>query len=96
LVSNGFYPIIFWLFLIIIFQVFLSLRKNRFLGLLIPLGFLFLAGYNLFKSLYVSNPRPTMAEGIYMTLGLFGIGVFGLVYLICRSVLWYQNKRRIK
>ncbi len=68
-------------------QVFLSTRKGVALGFILPILFLTLAGYNLYKSLFVYNPYPTMAEGMYMTLGLIGFGITLVTLIICMLAL---------
>jgi len=77
-------------FLIAGLQLVLSMRRHGVLAYLLPTCFLFLAGYNLYKSLFVYNPHPTMAEGIYMALGLFGFASSTLILLICRV---YQGRK---
>ncbi len=78
-------------FLIVGFQLFLSSRRLRLLGYILPAFSLFLAAYNLYKSLFVYNPRPTMAEGIFLSLGLFGFAVSTLTLLIHKL---YQGRRK--
>ena len=73
------------LFLLIVsLQLLLLTQKKKMLGYILPAYFLFLAAYNLYKSLFVYNPYPTMAEGMLMTLGLFGFAVSGITLIIFR------------
>ncbi len=74
------------LFLIIGIQVLLATRKQRVLGYVMPTLFLILGGSNLYKSLYVYNPYPTMAEGMYMTFGLIGFGISTVTLVVCRMI----------
>ena len=73
-------------FLIIGIQVLLTTRKQRVLGYIMPGLFLILAGYNLYKSLYVYIPHPTMAEGMFMTFGLIGFGISSVTLVVCRII----------
>jgi hypothetical protein len=75
------------LFSIVAAQMWLATRPHMAYGLVIPAAFLLLAGYNLYKSIYVYNPYPTMAEGMMFTFGLAGFVVSGLVLAICRTVM---------
>lgn len=74
------------LILIIGTQVLLTTRRQKALGYILPTLFLLLAGYNLYKSLYVYNPYPTMAEGMYMTFGLIGFGISTVTLVVCRMI----------
>ena len=74
------------LFLIIGIHVLLSTRKQRVLGFVMPTLFLILGGSNLYKSLYVYNPYPTMKEGMLMTFGLLGFGISAVTLAVCRVI----------
>ncbi|MGI6130148.1 MAG: hypothetical protein ACOYEO_08710 [bacterium] len=84
--SNIFVVGVTVLILIIGIQALLVTRKQRVLGYLMPAAFLYLAGYNLYKLLYVYNPYPTMAEGIYVTFGLIGFGISTVTLVVCRII----------
>lgn len=69
---------------VISLQVYLSRHRGVLAGSAIPVAFLVLAAVNLYRSLFVPNPYPTMREGMLMTAGLAGFVVTGLVLLLVR------------
>jgi hypothetical protein len=58
-----------------------------------PVLFLILAGYNLYKS-SIYNPYPTMQEGMLMTFGIMGFGISAVTLVICRIVQKYKAGNR--
>ncbi len=74
------------LLLIIGVQAVLSAKKRIAFGYIMPALFLILAGYNLYKSLFVYNPYPTMQEGMLMTFGMIGFGISAVTLVICRII----------
>ena len=80
--------------LVISLQLHLSRQRGLLVGLAIPAAFLLLAAVNLYRSLFVPNPYPTMREGMLMTAGLAGFVVTGLVLLVVRRRVLRQNGKK--
>lgn len=72
--------------------VYLSKKKQIYLGLILPVITLSIAIYNYLKPIYIYNPRPTMKEGIYMTffgsLSIIGFIIFGII-----KYIWGRDKK---
>ncbi|NMB42167.1 MAG: hypothetical protein GX996_09560 [Firmicutes bacterium] len=84
--------LVFFIMLVAV-QAFMSTRKYKALGYVIPMLFLILAGFNYYKSLYVYNPYPTMAEGMFITLGLVGFSIAAITLVVCRLVQKYYHSK---
>ena len=80
------------LIVIVVPQAILSLRRNIFPGLIIPVLFLGFSGYYLYKDLFIYKPYPSMQEGMFMTFGLVGFGVSAITLVVCRLVVKYRTR----
>jgi hypothetical protein len=67
-------------------QSVLATRRYLAYGLIMPAAFLLLAGTHLYRSMYVHNPHPTMAEGFMVAFGVAGFVVSAVVLISCRIV----------
>jgi hypothetical protein len=61
----------------------LTKGKQAYAGLILPVIFTFITLFHYLKPLFITNPHPTMKEGIYMTffgvLAIFGFIVYGAI-----------------
>lgn len=78
--------------LIIFLQVLLSLKEKILYGLIMPLSFVGLFAYNLYKSFYVFNPQPDMGEGMLMMFSIIGFSLTLLTFLITKLFKYFQLK----
>lgn len=69
--------------------IYLSKKRNTWLGLILPLIFGCISIYCLLKPMLVYNPYPTMKEGMYMTF----FGVLSIVGFIISFFTRYRSKK---
>lgn len=79
-------------FVYLIGVIYLSKKKQFYLGMALPMISLIIALYNLIKPILIPNPYPTMKEGILMTF----FGLLSVVGLIIFAGVKYQQKSRNK
>ena len=69
--------------------IYLSRKRQSYLGIILPGFFACVAVYNYLKPILVPNPRPTMKEAMFMiffgTLSILGFIVFLVVKYIYRG-----------
>jgi hypothetical protein len=78
--------------LIIFLQVLLSLKEKIIYGLVMPLAFVGLFAYNLYKSFYILNPHPDMGEGMLMMFSIVGFSLTVLTFLITKLFKYLKLK----
>lgn len=98
--------VIYFIFLIAIIglQIFLSLRKSPFWGLIMPLLQVGPICYYFNKFRFISSSiitsgdadgnRLSSQQGVF-TLLIFLLGIFIVSYVLCRVIKNYQKKRTI-
>ena len=75
-------------------QVFLSLRKNRWLGLILPTVYAFVA-----LALVLGNPLANSGIALILTIVVYiliPVGINLLIYLACRSRVKAANKSEME
>lgn len=86
-----------WIFMILCivligkFQAYLARLKKLVYGFIIPLIFLFFAGYDYYKTYMKYNPYPKMGEGMIVVLCIL-LTVFYLFEFIILRIL--NNRKR--
>lgn len=78
---------------IVILQIFLSLRKVIIPGCLLPALFLLISVYFWYRSSYVRVPHSNMANAFYQTGGMIGFLINTVILIVCRVVLLVRKNQ---
>ncbi|MEI7885399.1 MAG: hypothetical protein WCI30_08635 [Clostridia bacterium] len=88
-------PILLIIFVALLaLQIILSLQKNKWFGLILPLIYLFLAGFISFaRMVYTGDILPII---LVFLVAAIPAGINFLIYLVCRTKVNEKNKHELE